>query len=90
MDRDLLKETLPSIIDGTNNRIPQDESLVTFASNISREQERIDWTKIARTIYNQIRGLHPWPVAYTTFEGANIKIWWADKIEYYIQIAATR
>ncbi|WP_431029428.1 methionyl-tRNA formyltransferase [Lysinibacillus sp. LZ02] len=76
--RELLKETLPSIIDGTNARIVQDESLVTYASNISREQERIDWTKGARTIYNQVRGLHPWPVAYTTFEAANVKIWWAQ------------
>ena len=74
----LLKDTLPSIIDGTNDRIVQDESLVTFASNISREQERIDWTKDARTIYNQVRGLHPWPVAYTTFEEGNFKIWWAQ------------
>ncbi|MFF5993262.1 methionyl-tRNA formyltransferase [Lysinibacillus sp. KU-BSD001] len=76
--RELLKETLPAIIDGTNARIVQDESLVTYASNISREQERIDWTKDARTIYNQVRGLHPWPVAYTTFEAANVKIWWAQ------------
>ena len=75
--RELLKDTLPLIFAGTNDRIVQDESLVTFASNISREQELIDWTKSARAIYNQVRGLHPWPVAYTTFEGTNFKIWWA-------------
>lgn len=75
--RNLLKETMPSIIAGTNARIPQDESKVTFASNISREQERIDWSKGAINIYNQIRGLHPWPVAYTTLNGENVKIWWA-------------
>ncbi|AWE06625.1 methionyl-tRNA formyltransferase [Lysinibacillus sp. 2017] len=75
--RELLKDILPSIIDGTNERITQDESQVTFARNISREQELIDWNKDARTLYNQVRGLHPWPVAYTTFEEANFKIWWA-------------
>ncbi|MBD8031701.1 MULTISPECIES: methionyl-tRNA formyltransferase [Solibacillus] len=75
--RQLLKETMPSIIDGTNERIVQDESLVTYARNISREQELIDWNNDARALYNQVRGLHPWPVAYTTFEGANFKIWWA-------------
>ena len=75
--RELLKDTMPAIIAGTNERIPQDESLVTYASNISREQELMDWNKDARTLYNQVRGLHPWPVAYTTFEGANFKIWWA-------------
>jgi methionyl-tRNA formyltransferase len=75
--RELLKDTLPSIINGTNCRTVQDEAQVTFASNISREQERIDWTKDAATLYNQVRGLHPWPVAYTTFEDGNFKIWWA-------------
>ncbi|MGG0657884.1 methionyl-tRNA formyltransferase [Rummeliibacillus pycnus] len=77
--RDLLKATLPSIIDGTNQRIPQDEAKVTFAHNISREQERIDWSKNNTDIYNQVRGLHPWPIAYTTQDGENVKIWWAKK-----------
>ncbi|AXH98656.1 methionyl-tRNA formyltransferase [Sporosarcina sp. PTS2304] len=76
----LLKETLPSIIEGTNIRTVQDESFVTFARNISREQERIDWTSSARAIYNQVRGLHPWPVAYTTFSNEQVKIWWG-KVE---------
>ncbi len=74
---DLLKETLPTIIAGTNSRTPQNEDEVTFAHNISREQERIDWSNAARTIYNQVRGLHPWPVAYTTLNDENVKIWWA-------------
>ncbi|MFS0574275.1 methionyl-tRNA formyltransferase [Sporosarcina sp. 179-K 3D1 HS] len=76
---ELLKETLPSIIDGTNERIPQQEDQVTFARNISREQERIDWSNGGKAIYDQIRGLHPWPVAYTTFDGENVKVWWAEK-----------
>ena len=75
--RELLKETLPSIIARTNERIVQNEAEVTYARNISREQELMDWNKEARTLYNQVRGLHPWPVAYTTFEGANFKVWWA-------------
>lgn len=74
----LLKETLPSIIEGTNERIVQDETQVTFARNISREQERIDWTKSAVSIYNQVRGLHPWPVAYTKFAGDQVKVWWSQ------------
>ena len=76
---ELLKKTLPSIIEGTNKRIPQEEEKVTFARNISREQERIDWSKSAGAIYNQVRGLHPWPVAYTTFQKANMKIWWTEE-----------
>lgn len=77
----LLKETLPSILDETNERIVQDESLVTFARNISREEERIDWTKGGKEIYDKIRGLHPWPVAYSVFREENVKIWWSEKIE---------
>lgn len=75
---DLLKETLPSIIAKTNNRIKQDETKVTFAKNISREQERIDWDKSGLQLHNQIRGLHPWPVAYTTLEDQVVKIWKAN------------
>ncbi|GEK32613.1 methionyl-tRNA formyltransferase [Kurthia sibirica] len=73
--RDLLKKTLPTIIDGTNDRIVQDEQQVTFASNISRDQERIDWTQSARTIFNQVRGLNSWPVAYTILHDETVKIW---------------
>ena len=74
---DLLKETLPSIIDGSNESIPQDDSKATFASNISREDERIDWTKSAKEIHNHIRGLSPWPVAYTTMNDKNLKLYQA-------------
>ncbi|TWT28143.1 methionyl-tRNA formyltransferase [Planomicrobium sp. CPCC 101110] len=76
---ELLKATLPSIIAGTNERISQNEEQVTYARNISREQERIDWSKPALAIYNQVRGLHPWPVAYTAYNEANVKIWWAEE-----------
>ncbi|MET0787560.1 MAG: methionyl-tRNA formyltransferase [Paenisporosarcina sp.] len=77
--RDLLKESLPLILEKKHERITQDEFKVTFARNISREQERIDWSKSASDIYNQVRGLHPWPVAYTTLDGQTVKIWWGQK-----------
>lgn len=76
----LLKETLPSIIAKTNNQTKQDETKVTFAKNISREQERLDWNNSALQLHNQVRGLHPWPVAYTTLDGQVVKIWKADTI----------
>ncbi len=79
---ELLKETLPSIIDGTNERIPQDEKFVSFAGNITREQERIDWSKGGTAIFNQIRGLYPWPGAYSVFQEENVKIWTADKSDF--------
>lgn len=76
----LLKETLPSIISGTNDSIAQNESEATFASNINREDEKIDWTLSAEQIYNHIRGLSPWPVAYTVMDDGNLKIY-ASRIE---------
>ena len=78
--KELLKETLPSILNGTNSRTPQDESLVTFAKNISRAQERIDWTRPGIAIHNQVRGLSPCPTAYTTFDDENVKIWKTEPV----------
>lgn len=75
----LLIDTLPTIFNRTNDSIPQDEAKATFASNISREDEKIDWTKENDIVYNHIRGLHPWPVAYCLYEGKRMKIWWGIK-----------
>lgn len=77
----LLKRTLPTIFNGTNESIPQDEALVSFASNISREDERIDWTQNAENIHNHIRGLSPWPVAYTTMNDKNLKLWKSEIVK---------
>lgn len=78
---DLLAKTLPDIINGTNERIEQNEEEATFASNISREDERIDWSKSAQDIYNHIRGLSPWPVAYTKLDDKNMKLYQAHIVE---------
>lgn len=71
----LLKETLPDILKGTNQRIPQDENLVTYAPTLSREDERLDWNMSARQVYNKVRGTNPWPGSYTTYQGKTVKIW---------------
>ena len=72
--RDLLLKTLPSIFEGTNNRTVQDEKEVTFAYNIKHEEEKINFNKSAREVFNHIRGMYPFPVAYTTLDGEIIKI----------------
>ncbi len=59
----LLLETLPSIIAKTNPREKQAEEEATYAYNIKREDERIDFKKTCVEIINQIRGLNPWPLA---------------------------
>jgi methionyl-tRNA formyltransferase len=75
----LLSETLPKLLNGEITAVPQKETEATFAPNIKREQEKIDWSKTGEEIYNQIRGLNPWPVAYTELDGLVIKVWWGEK-----------
>ncbi|MGE8204134.1 methionyl-tRNA formyltransferase [Heyndrickxia sp. NPDC080065] len=77
---ELLSETIPKLIKNEINPLPQDHDKATFASNIKREQEKINWSKSGEEIYNHIRGLNPWPVAYTTIEGTVLKVWEGIKI----------
>ena len=74
MGHDLLLETLPNIFSGNITRTKQDPNEVTYAYNIKREEEKIDFNKTAREVFNQIRGMYPFPVAYTTLNGEVIKI----------------
>ena len=74
LGRDLLLETLPSIFNKTNDRIHQDESEVTFAYNIKHEEEKLDFNKTAREVFNHIRGMYPFPVSFTTLDGEVIKV----------------
>lgn len=76
----LLSETIPKLLNGDITPIKQNDEEATFAYNIKREQEKIDWDRSGVDIYNHIRGLHPWPVAYTTFQGSVLKVWWGEKI----------
>ncbi|WP_100403088.1 methionyl-tRNA formyltransferase [Bacillus sp. FJAT-42315] len=76
----LLSDTLPKLLAGEIQPVQQDEQKATFASNIKREQEKIDWSRNGEEIYNHIRGLHPWPVAYTQLDGKVMKIWWGEKV----------
>ncbi|CUA80160.1 methionyl-tRNA formyltransferase [Anoxybacillus suryakundensis] len=77
----LLSETLPKLFRGDITPIKQDDEHATFAYNIKPEQERIDWTKTGEDIYNHIRGMNPWPVAYTTYGDERWKIWWGEKVQ---------
>lgn len=73
----LLMDTLPSLFLGKATPKKQDDQKATYAPNIKRSEEKVDWTQDNITVYNKIRGLHPWPVAYTMFKGQPLKIWWA-------------
>ena len=74
LGRDLLLDTLPSIFDGTNDRLKQDESKVEYAYNIKREEEHIDFNKTSREVFNLIRGLSPVPSSNVIIFGEEMKV----------------
>lgn len=82
MGGELLTETVAKIQAGTANRIPQDHTEATLAPMLSKDMSPVDWTKSARAVFNQIRGLYPWPGASTTaLTGEPIKLWGAQVVE---------
>jgi methionyl-tRNA formyltransferase len=62
---DLLVSTIDDIVAGRAQETPQDDRLATFAPRLTKEDGVIDWGWPAERIHNQIRGLHPWPHAFT-------------------------
>lgn len=79
LGRDLLLETLPSILNNTNNRIKQNEDEVTFGLNITKEEEKINFNNSVINIHNRIRGLSSVPGAYAMFNGKRMKIYLSEK-----------
>ena len=80
LGRDLLEKTLPNIINNNINRVKQNNEEATYAYNIKREDEKIDWNDSTYNIYNKIRGLNPWPGSYSFLDGKICKIWEASKL----------
>jgi methionyl-tRNA formyltransferase len=72
---DLLGKTLPAIVAGEVKAEPQQHEQATYAPNLTREDERIDWTRPARAIFNQVRGLSPMAGAFTYLNGEVFKVW---------------
>ncbi|WP_110932276.1 methionyl-tRNA formyltransferase [Paenibacillus bouchesdurhonensis] len=71
----LLLEQLPLILEGRAERIPQNDAESTYASNLSREDERIDWASSSRAIYDRVRGLVPYSGGYTLWNDEVFKVW---------------
>lgn len=85
---DLLRRTLPELLEGRVQAVPQNHAEAVIAPNIKREDETVVWNRPARDIYNQIRGLSPWPVACTTWNGENFKIWAAKPPAAHANVTA--
>lgn len=69
---DLLVSTLPTIESGDARETPQAEGGVTYAPRLTKEEGLIAWDAPAAAIHNQVRGLHPWPHAYTLLDDARV------------------
>ena len=77
----IIVEALDKIEKGEINPIPQDERLATHVKMLKKEDGLIDFTKPALDIKNLVRGLNPWPIAYTKYEGKTLKIYNVSIIE---------
>ncbi len=71
----LVAESLVKLDHGDIAPIPQDSTQATYAPILTKEHGRIDWSQTAAEIYNRIRGLAPWPGAFSTFRGRLCHIW---------------
>jgi methionyl-tRNA formyltransferase len=76
-----LMEALPGIADGSLQPVEQDNSEATYAAKLEKKEARIDWTGAAEEIERQVRAFNPWPVAFTPYENANLRIWNAHAID---------
>ena len=81
MGAKLLVDTVVAIGDGTAVRTPQQEDLVTHAPMLSRALSPMDFTRPARELHNQVRGLIPWPAAVTELNGTRCKIFSTSVLE---------
>ena len=85
---DLMVETLDRLRAGSLSPSPQDDKLATVAPRLSKEDGRIDWDRSATEIFNQIRGLSPWPGTWSLLRDKSVKIVWATVRETSLSAAA--
>ena len=71
---DVLLKTLEAIKNNSLNPQKQDDSKSSYAKMLDKSLSKIDWNLKAFEVHNKIRGLDPWPVALTTFDGKNLKL----------------
>ncbi|MFC4305856.1 methionyl-tRNA formyltransferase [Cohnella boryungensis] len=74
----LLLEWLPRIVDGTAGRTPQSEEEASYAPNLTREDEKLDWSQSSRRIFDRVRGLNPMAGGFTYLDGEVFKVWGCD------------
>jgi len=81
MGADLLVEALDALAAGRVVPQSQDNAQATYAPMLKKEDGRIDWSRSASQIHNQVRGMQPWPGAYSSFRGGALHVWRARPTE---------
>ena len=76
-----LLQTIKQIAEGSVVRNKQNDAEASYAPLLTKELERINWLLPAQEIYNLVRGLNPWPVAFSIFKGKKLKIWQTKVID---------
>ncbi|WHF55759.1 methionyl-tRNA formyltransferase [Shewanella xiamenensis] len=70
-----LLQALEGLANGTLAAEKQDETLANYAEKLSKEEARLDWTKSATQLWQEVRAFNPWPVSYFEHQGNTIKVW---------------
>jgi methionyl-tRNA formyltransferase len=80
----LLIRTIPDYVAGNVLAVPQDNSKASYARKITKDDGRLDWTQPARVLWNRVRGLAPWPGAWTLLPSAAsqplLKVWQVEPL----------
>jgi len=71
----LLQAEMPRLIAGETTAVPQNDEEASYARNLTREDEKMDWNRTSRELFNQIRGLVPFSGAFTMWDEQVFKVW---------------
>ncbi len=78
----LLSETLPGYLEGKIEPVPQDPDAASYQPMLDKAMGEVDWTMGATEIANRVRGLNPWPCAYTDLDGGRLKLYLARAVNF--------
>jgi methionyl-tRNA formyltransferase len=79
---ELIGETLDALQQGRLREVPQPSEGVTYAEKITKAEALIDWQRDAAQISRRVRAFNPWPIAETRLDGAQLRIWEAQPLEF--------
>lgn len=87
---DLLVQTVNEMALGPVPETPQDDLLATYAPRLQKEEGLMDWSRPARDLHNQVRGLHPWPHAYTFGPRGRLIVHRSAVVDTLVEMATMR